>query len=139
MATTLLKDVPVQQVALRWLLQKDFVTSIVISVKDADELEESMKTLTEFQLSIDEVMHFSSFFYFFRKLQYFNDFHFFFVVVFVVVKDVSTRQGVVDLCAASIFADVRVWPQNHIQHTGSDQFRSNTVDGSNDRIERSNV
>ena len=43
------------QIALRWVLQKDFVSTVVVGVDNIQELEEAMRTLTEFQLTEEEV------------------------------------------------------------------------------------
>ena len=44
------------QIALRWVLQKEFVSTVVIGVDNIQELEESMKTLTDFRLTQEEVI-----------------------------------------------------------------------------------
>ena len=47
----------VAQVALRWLLQKDVVCSVIIGVRSVQQLEENMEAL-KFCLDVEDVNHF---------------------------------------------------------------------------------
>jgi len=49
-------NISMLQIALRWVLQKEFVSTVVIGVNDVEELEESMRVLTEFELTEEEMI-----------------------------------------------------------------------------------
>ena len=54
----MLVDIPgrtVSQVALRWLLQKSVVPSVVIGAKTVDQLEENLGAANGWQLTDDQV------------------------------------------------------------------------------------
>lgn len=48
-------NLPLESIALRWVLQKEFVSTVVLGVDTVEELECNMKVLTDFQLTEQEV------------------------------------------------------------------------------------
>jgi len=49
-------NIAMSQIALRWVLQKEFVSTVVIGVDNVKELEECMRVLTDFQLTEQEMI-----------------------------------------------------------------------------------
>ena len=52
----LIPEKSVPQVALRWLLQKEVVSSVIIGVTSVSQLEDNVGAATEWKLSDEEVL-----------------------------------------------------------------------------------
>jgi len=50
------RNVSLSDIALKWVLEKEFVSTVVVGVRDINELEQAMSVLTDFQLTQDEMI-----------------------------------------------------------------------------------
>jgi len=50
------RNFSISDIALRWVLQQEFVSTVVIGVNNIQELEDNMRALTEFELTEDEMI-----------------------------------------------------------------------------------